>query len=62
MQAAVERVIRSFILKQAIPDTASRAIDNGTQDDATPFAAQLLENYRDHLAQRSQQADSRRQD
>ena len=49
MQAAVERVLRNFTLRQPMPDEAADA----TQDDATRFAGQLLQNYRAQLEQRS---------
>lgn len=61
MQAAVERVLRSFSLKQPMHDAAS-VIDTGSDDDqATHFAAQLLENYRDQLARRGNSPDKSRQ-
>ena len=49
MQAAVERVMRSFTLKQPMPNEATEAL----QDDAAQFAGQLLQNYRAQLEQRS---------
>ena len=49
MQAAVERVLRNFNLRQPMPDEAADA----TQDVATRFAGQLLQNYRAQLEQRS---------
>ena len=50
MQAAVERVIRNLTLRQPMPSKAPEAVP----DDATQlFAGQLLENYKNLLAQRS---------
>ncbi|MDB5654515.1 MAG: hypothetical protein JWQ94_2128 [Tardiphaga sp.] len=57
MQAAVDRVIRSLSFKQPMPTQPVAAM----QDDATRFATQLLQNYRDQLAQRSR-TDLPRQD
>ena len=57
MQAAVERVFRSFTLKQpALHEAAD------SRDDATDFAAQLLNNYKTQLLQRSRQNSGQRQD
>ena len=53
MQAAVERVIRSFGLKQPMSDDSGAAMHDGAaQDHATQLAAQLLENYKGQLARR----------
>ena len=60
MQAAVERVIRSFSHKLPMQDAAT-AMHDDRQDQATQMAAQLLENYRDHLADRSRKTDSSQQ-
>jgi len=57
MQAAVERVFRSFTLKQPAPHEAADA-----QDDATDLAVQLLNNYKTQLLQRSRQNSGQRQD
>ena len=57
MQAAVERVFRSFTLKQPAPYEAADA-----RDDATDLAVQLLNNYKTQLSQRSCQNSSQRQD
>ena len=61
MQAAVERVIRSFSRKHPMQDAATAMHDEGMQGHATQMAAQLLENYRDHLADRSRKTDSSQQ-
>ena len=53
MQAAVDRVIRSFSLKQPMSDDASAAVHDGAaQDHAMQLAAHLLENYKGQLARR----------
>jgi hypothetical protein len=57
MQAAVERVFRSFTLKQPALREAAHA-----QDDSSEFAVQLLNNYRTQLAQRAGQSPGQRQD
>ena len=61
MHTAVERVIRSFSHKQPVQDAASSEERHGEQQHATQFAAQLLENYRDQLAERSRFAGTSRQ-
>jgi hypothetical protein len=54
MQAAVDHVFRSFRQEPSKQDVMSRAShDDATPNDAVRLAAQLLENYRDHLAERS---------
>lgn len=60
MQAAVERVIRSLSLKQPMHGASSMMQDSENQV-ATQLAAQLLENYRDQLAQRGGRPDTVRQ-
>jgi hypothetical protein len=60
MQAAVERVIRSLSLKQPMHDGSSMMRDSDNQV-ATQLAAQLLENYRDRLAQRGGRPDNAQQ-
>jgi hypothetical protein len=49
MQAIVDKVMRAFTYK---PPVADDAADRGHQE-ATEFAAKLLENYRQQLAVRS---------
>jgi hypothetical protein len=59
MQAAIDRVIRTFTLKHPptlvrhMPDDRSDA----ARDEATAFASQLLGNYREQLARRSAARD-----
>jgi hypothetical protein len=58
MQAAVERVLRSFTLKQPMPNRSLDAV----QDDATQFAAALFDNYKAQLAQRTRTGAGRHED
>jgi hypothetical protein len=61
MQAAIDRVLRTFALKHPVsvhgamsfhePMSGEQA--GAARDKATAFAVQLLDNYRDQLAQRS---------
>lgn len=60
MQAAVDRVIRSLSLKQPMHDASSMMQDRDNRV-ATQLAAQLLENYRDQLAQRGGRPDNAQQ-
>ncbi len=54
MQAAVDRVIRSFFPKQPMSDELGAMMHDGAADGpAMQLAAQLLENYKIQLAQRS---------
>jgi hypothetical protein len=64
MQTAIDRVIRSFTFRCVAPLRAQllddRALDDrasGAGDEATDMAAQLLANYRGHLAHRAIKAD-----
>ncbi len=61
MQAAVERVIRSFIMKQPMAEDASTEIHDGAKVEAMQFAAQLLDNYKSQLAQRGCEPDTAQQ-
>ncbi|HEY8332478.1 MAG TPA: hypothetical protein VIQ05_01685 [Tardiphaga sp.] len=49
MLTTVDRVIARLTWKHPMADRQVRAV----RDDATQFAAQLLENYKSHLVQRS---------
>ncbi len=60
MQATVERVIRSF-MKQPMAGHAGSEVHDGAQQEATQFAAQLLENYKSQLAQRGCKAEPTQQ-
>ncbi|MDB5617400.1 hypothetical protein [Tardiphaga sp.] len=62
MQAVVERVIRSFSLKQLMTHEDSGVMHGAIQDDAAQFASLLLANYRDRLAQRCRRNDTQPQD
>ena len=54
MRAAVDHVFRSFRPEPSTPDVMSGATqDDATQNHAAQLAAQLLGNYRAHLAERS---------
>ncbi|MGM4987915.1 hypothetical protein [Tardiphaga sp. 841_E9_N1_2] len=59
MQAAIDRVIRSFSFKHppslAEPMSDSRSIQ--ASDEATELATRLLENYKGQLARRSSKPD-----
>lgn len=59
MQAAIDRVIRSFSFKH--PVSLAEPMSDGpsirTDDEATEFAARLLENYKGQLARRSPKPD-----
>ncbi|SFL57238.1 hypothetical protein SAMN03159423_2564 [Bradyrhizobium sp. NFR13] len=58
MQAAIDRVIRSFSFKH--PVSLEPMIDSPSikaSDEATEFATRLLENYRGQLARRSPKPD-----
>lgn len=63
MQTAIDRVIRSFTFRNVAPlrepMTGDRAQDDraGAGSEATEMAAQLLANYRGHLAHRAVKAD-----
>jgi hypothetical protein len=59
MQAVVDRVIRSFTTKHpvALRDPMSDAESKTVCDKATEFATQLLDNYKDQLAQRVPKPD-----
>ena len=62
MQAAVDRVIRSFFPKQPMSDEQRPFLPDGSEErGATQLAAQLLQNYRSQLAQRSANIDSSQQ-
>lgn len=52
MQAIVDKVIRAFAFKHP----ASDAEGNPARQEATDFAAELLENYKSQLARRSLRA------
>jgi hypothetical protein len=49
MQAAVDRVMRAFTLKHPISEQEAEAI----RQEATEFAADLLEKYKTQLARRT---------
>lgn len=55
MQAAIDRVLRTFALKHPVslhqPMSDERP-GTGRHDEATAFAAELLNNYKDRLARR----------
>lgn len=54
MRAAVDHVFRNFRQPPSTQDVMSAAAsDDATPNHAARLAAQLLENYRDHLAERS---------
>jgi hypothetical protein len=61
MQAAIDRVLRTFALKHPVSvhegmslhEPMSDEQAGAVRDKATAFAAQLLDNYRDQLARRS---------
>ena len=59
MQAAVDRVIRTFRarLPASFHDPMSDEQTQAVRDEATDFAAQLLENYRGQLARRTLKLD-----
>ena len=59
MQAAVDRVLRTFRARLPISlrDPMSDAQPRAVRDEATDFAAQLLENYRGQLARRTLKPD-----
>ncbi|MES2027962.1 MAG: hypothetical protein V4477_02160 [Pseudomonadota bacterium] len=58
MQAAIDRVIRSFTFRNPVslgePMSDSPSIQGS--DEATEFATRLLENYKGQLARRSPKA------
>ena len=52
MRAAVDHVFRSFRHEPSAPDVMSRLTpDDATPNNAAQIAAQLLANYRGHLAE-----------
>jgi hypothetical protein len=55
MQAAIDRVLRTFAPKHPVPlhERMSDERSGAVRDQATAFAAQLLDNYKDQLARRS---------
>jgi hypothetical protein len=59
MQAAIDRVIRTLTFKH--PVSLSEPMSDGqsrpVNDEATVFAAQLLDNYKHQLARRSPTRD-----
>ncbi|KZD21396.1 hypothetical protein [Tardiphaga robiniae] len=59
MQAAIDRVIRSFTFRH--PVSLSEPMSDGpsiqASDEATEFATRLLENYKGQLARRSPKPD-----
>ena len=59
MQAAVDRVIRSFTSKHPVSlrNPMSDAESKAERDEATEFATQLLDNYKGQLAQRGLKPD-----
>jgi hypothetical protein len=61
MQAAVERVFCRLNRTQPMHDAASTMQDGASQDQAAQLAAQLLENYRDLLADRSRNTENSQQ-
>ena len=52
MQAIVDKVIRVFTLKHPVFDDEAKRV----RQEATDFAAELLENYKSQLAQRTLRA------
>lgn len=65
MQAAIDRVLRTFALKppfsvheaMSLHEPMSDEQAGAARDKATAFAVQLLDNYRDQLARRSMTRD-----
>jgi hypothetical protein len=59
MQAAIDRVIRSFTFKHpvSLSESMRDAPSTRTEDEATEFATRLLDNYTGHLARRSPKPD-----
>jgi hypothetical protein len=57
MQAAIDRVLRTFALKHPFSVHEAKPMSDeqagAARDKATAFAAQLLDNYSDQLALRS---------
>jgi hypothetical protein len=49
MQAIVEKVMRAFTFKHGIADDEAK----GARQEATAFAAELLDNYKGQLARRT---------
>jgi hypothetical protein len=52
MQAIVDRVIRAFAFKHPVSDAEAKLV----RQEATDFAAELLENYKSQLALRTLRA------
>ena len=59
MQATVDRVLRTFRarLPVSLHDPMSDAQPRAVRDEATDFAAQLLENYKGQIARRNLKPD-----
>jgi hypothetical protein len=59
MQAAIDRVVRSFTFRHPVSLTEAVSDDPSikTSDEATEFATRLLENYKGQLARRSPKPD-----
>ena len=59
MQAAIDRVIRSFTFKHPVSFAAPMSDEPSikTDDEASEFATRLLDNYKGQLARRSPKPD-----